>query len=294
MATNDLVRLASAIRRYAKQDGIFRTSISGLDLYRCSEPSNLTAIVYEPSLCVVAQGAKEVILAGDSYCYDPERFLLVSVDLPVSSRVVDASPNRPCLMVRISLDPVMIAELVAAVTTEPQPGPPTRGLALSIVEPPLLDAVIRLVSLLDTPQDIGPLAPLIQREIIYRVITSPQGRHLRQSVMAGVPTQRIAQVINRIRKEYAEPLRIESLASQVSMSVSAFHLHFKKVTGYSPLNFQKQLRLQEARQLMIGEGLDAAEAAFRVGYESPSQFGREYRRLFGNSPRRDVTSVKMK
>jgi AraC-like DNA-binding protein len=161
------------------------------------------------------------------------------------------------------------------------------------VEPPLLDAVCRLVALLDSPQDVGPLAPLVLREITYRVLTGPQGSRLRQIAAAGAPAQRIARAIRWLKDHFADPLRIESLAKHVRMSPSAFHLHFKGVTAMSPLQYQKRLRLQEARRLMLGEGLDAASAAFRVGYESPSQFSREYRRLFGAPPRQDVAALKV-
>jgi len=161
------------------------------------------------------------------------------------------------------------------------------------VEPPLLDAVTRLVALLDSPQDVEPLAPLVLREITYRLLTGPQGSRLRQIASAGAPAQRIAKAIRWLKDNFAEPLRIEALAKHVRMSPSAFHLHFKGVTAMSPLQYQKRLRLQEARRLMLGEGLDAAEAAFRVGYESPSQFSREYRRMFGAPPRQDVAALRV-
>jgi AraC-like DNA-binding protein len=249
--------------------------------------------VYEPSLCVVAQGAKEVLLADETYRLDPAGSLLVSVDLPVAARVVEASPRRPYLAVRLALDPAVVGDLLADGTTAPPLGPPARGLAVTPVEPPLLDAVSRLVALLDSPQDVGPLAPLVLREITYRVLTGPQGSRLRQIASAGAPAQRIARAIRWLKDHFADPLRIESLARHVRMSPSAFHLHFKSVTALSPLQYQKRLRLQEARRLMLGEGLDAAEAAFRVGYESPSQFSREYRRLFGAPPRQDVAALKV-
>jgi AraC-like DNA-binding protein len=249
--------------------------------------------VYEPALVIVAQGSKEVLLAGEVFRYDPAHSLLVSVDLPVTARVVEASPDRPCLVIRIALDPAVVAELLASAMTAPPLGSPTRGLAVSPVEPPLLDAAVRLVSLLDSPQDVEPLAPLVLREITYRVLMGPHGTRLRQIASAGAPTQRIAKAIHWLKGHFADPLRIESLAKQVKMSPSAFHLRFKDVTAMSPLQYQKRLRLQEARRLMLGEGLDAAEAAFRVGYESPSQFSREYRRMFGSPPRQDVTALKL-
>jgi AraC-like DNA-binding protein len=161
------------------------------------------------------------------------------------------------------------------------------------VGPSLLDAVARLVALLDSPQDIVPLAPLVLREITYRLLAGPQGLRLRQIASAGAPAHRIARAIRWLKDHFSDPLRVESLAKRVGMSPSAFHLHFKGVTALSPLQFQKKLRLQEARRLMLGDGLDAADAAFRVGYESPSQFSREYRRMFGAPPRQDVAVLQV-
>jgi AraC-like DNA-binding protein len=291
MATNELERLASATERQAAVDGGPDTSVPALRLSRFSAPSDLVALVYEPSLCVVAQGAKEVLLAGETYRLDPAGSLLVSVDLPVAARVVEASPGQPYLAVRIALDPAVVGELLADGLSAPLPSPAVRGLAVTVVEPPLLDAVRRLVALLDSPQDVEPLAPLVLREITYRLLSDAQGLRLRQIASAGAPAQRIARAIRWLKDHFADPLRIEWLARHVGMSPSAFHLHFKGVTALSPLQYQKRLRLQEARRLMLGEGLDAAEAAFRVGYESPSQFSREYRRTFGAPPRRDMAAL---
>src|SRR5205085_3214847 len=185
-----------------------------------------------------------------------------------------------------------VGELLADCPDAPPPGPPARGLDVRPVEPQLLDAIGRLVALLDAPRTIGPLAPLVLREITYRVLAGPQGARLRQVAAAGAPAQRIARAVRWLKDHFVDPLRVESLARQARMSLSGFHQHFKAVTGLSPLQYQKWLRLHEARRLMLGEGLDAAEAAFRVGYESPSQFSREYRRLFGAPPRQDVAVVK--
>lgn len=293
MTTNELTKLAAAIERQTRVDGAHDTPVPSLRLYRTSVPSDLAAVVYEPSLCMVAQGSKEVILADETYRYNPAQSLLVSVDLPVTARVIEASPNRPCLMLRISLDTAVVGELLADGLAVSSFGSPARGLAVTPVEPPLLNAVSRLVALLDSPRDIEPLAPLILREITYRMLVGPQGLRLRQIAAAGAPSQRIARAIRWLKDHFTEPLRVEALARQVGMSPSAFHLHFKGVTAMSPLQYQKRFRLQEARRLMLGEGLEAAEAAYRVGYESPSQFSREYRRMFGSSPRRDVAAIKV-
>ncbi|MFO0928755.1 MAG: AraC family transcriptional regulator [Gemmataceae bacterium] len=290
---SELDRLAAAIGRHTTGDGVYQSAVPDLMLSRRSACSDLTAAVYEPCLCIVAQGAKQVILEGEAYRYDPAQSLLVSVDLPVTARVVEASPERPCLLVRIALHSAAVGELLADGTVALPSGPAGRGLAVTPVDLPLLDAVARLVALLDAPQDIGTLAPLVLREITYRLLTGPQGARLRQIASAGAPAQRIARAIRWLRDHFADPLQVEALARQVGMSPSAFHLHFKGVTAMSPLQYQKRLRLQEARRLMLGAGLDAAEAAFRVGYESPSQFSREYRRLFGAPPRRDVAALRV-
>ncbi len=270
------------------------TDIPGLTLYRSSRASTHDAAVYEPALVVMAQGSKEVMLGDQTYRYDPDHYLLVSVDLAVSARVVEASPNRPSLAIRITLDPAVVGELLAGGTVISSLGPPGRGLAVTPIEPPLHDAVTRLVELLEKPQDISVLSPLVLREITYRVLVGPQGPRLRQMVSIGAPAQRIAEAIRWLKEHVAEPLRIETLAKEVGIGPSALHLHFKNITAMSPLQYQKQLRLQEARRLMLGEGLDAAQAAFRVGYESPSQFSREYRRLFGAPPRTDVVALRIR
>lgn len=293
MRTTGLVKLASSVGRHVKADGVHSTRAPGLMLYRSSAPTEHDAAVYEPSLVIVVQGSKEVILASEAYRYDAAQSLLVSVDLPVTARVIEASRSRPCLAIRISLDAGVVGELLADGIAAPPRGSPTRGLAVMQVAPPLLDAVARLVALLDSPDDILALAPLVLREITYRLLVGPQGARLRQIASAGAPAQRIAAAIRWLKAHFADPLRIESLAKQVRMSPSAFHLHFKEVTAMSPLQYQKRLRIQEARRLMLGEGLDAAEAAYRVGYESPSHFSREYRRMFGAPPRQDVMAIKV-
>jgi AraC-like DNA-binding protein len=292
VSTNELEKLASVIELQAATDGGHETEVPALRLSRSSAPTDLVALVYEPSLCVVARGKKEVFLADETYSLPSAHLLLVSVDLPVTARVVEASPGCPYLAARISLDPAVVGELLADGVTAPPAGTPTRGLVVTPAEPALLDAVTRLVSLLGSPQDAAALAPLVLREITYRLLAGPQGPRLRQIASAGAPAQRIALAIRWLKEHFAEPLRVESLARHVRMSSSAFHLHFKGVTAMSPLQYQKRLRLQEARRRMLGEGLDAAEAAFRVGYESPSQFSREYRRMFGSPPRRDVAALR--
>jgi AraC-like DNA-binding protein len=289
--TTRIARLAECIERYTGADGSHPTAVAELTLFRQSRPTELTAVLYEPSLCVIARGRKEVRLGDERHGYDPAHFLLVSVDLPVCGRVTHASAGEPYLGLQVTLDPATVGELLAD-GVDP-PAAPSRGLAVSALDPPLLDAVSRLVELAAAPPDVPALAPLVLREITYRLLTGPQGGRLRQIASAGAPAQRIAKAIRWLRDHFADPLSVTELARQVRLSPSAFHQHFKTVTALSPLQYQKRLRLQEARRLMLGDGLDAGEAAFRVGYESPSQFSREYRRLFGAPPRQDVTALRL-
>ncbi len=291
MNSQQFKTLVSALRRHSTANKSVSSAIPELKLSSFSAPTEMTALIYDPCLCFVAQGGKEVVLADDAYRMDEGQFLLVSVDLPVDARVIEASSSKPYFGLQISLDPRVVGDLLADGSTVSTTGPSERGLAVTPVHPQLLDAVSRLVALLDAPQDIGPLRPLVLREIIHRVLTGPQGMRLRQIALAGAPAYRIAQAIRWLKDHFADPLRIELLAEQVGLSVSSFHLHFKSVTAMTPLQYQKRIRLQEARSLMLGEKLDASEAGFRVGYESPSQFSREYRRMFGAPPRQDVDAV---
>jgi AraC-like DNA-binding protein len=287
------LELAALIERFTSQDGSHQTAITPLCLFRASSPSEPVHAVYEPALCLVAQGAKEVLLADEVYRYDQANYLLVAVDLPIVGQVIEARPEVPYLALRLNLDPREINELIieAGIPAPVNPGS-GRGLTVSRIEPHLLDAVVRMVRLLETPQDIRLLMPLMMREILYRLLTGEQSTQLRQIAMANSQTQRIAKVINWLKFNYDKPLRIENIAREVNMSPSALHHHFKAVTAMSPLQYQKQIRLQEARRLMLSEALDAATASFNVGYESPSQFSREYSRLFGAPPQRDIARLR--
>jgi AraC-like DNA-binding protein len=248
--------------------------------------------VYEPAVAIVAQGCKRVMLADEIYHYDPAHFLLVSVGLPVAGQVINASPESPYLSLRIDLDPGQLSELILAAGPPEAHGRPQRGLAVSQAEPPLLDAVVRLLHLLDSPRDIGVLAPLVLREISYRLLVGEQGPRLRQIAAGNGQARRVATAIRWLKDNFARPFSIEALAREVHLSPSGLHHQFKAVTAMSPLQYQKRLRLQEARRLMLSEALDAASAGFRVGYESPSQFSREYRRLFGQPPQRDLALLR--
>lgn len=283
--------LASRIDRLAVTDGDHETVIPGLSLYRSSQPIPSKCGLYTSTLTLVAQGSKQVILAGERYDYDQANYLVTTIDLPVIYSVTEASPETPCLCVVWQLDPARIAELLTA-DLPPNRVSAGRGMSISPLSHDMLDAVLRLVRLLDTPADIPMLAPLIERELLYRLIISDQGARLRQIAMNGSQTQQIARAIDWLRQHYSAPLRVQELARTVNMSVSSLHHHFKAITAMSPLQYQKLLRLQEARRLLLTEQCDAASAAHRVGYESPSQFSREYSRFYGAPPLRDVAQLR--
>jgi AraC-like DNA-binding protein len=286
--------LAARVGRFAKSDGGHQTPIQALTLFRRSRPGPQFHGVYEPALSVIAQGAKRVMVGDDRFDYDHAHCLVTSVDLPVISQVMRASPDQPYLGVVLDIDARRIRDLMAEPGLSlPRPAPVARGMAVGPLPVLLLEAVLRLVRLLDTPADIPVLAPLIEREILYRLLTGDQGARLRHIAVADSQMQQVSKAIDWIRQNFAQPLRIERLARDVNMSASSLHHNFKAITGMSPLQYQKRLRLQEARRLMLAETLNAAPAAHQVGYESPSQFSREYSRLFGHSPRRDIAQLRL-
>jgi AraC-like DNA-binding protein len=288
------VELATLIERFTGRDGTHSTAIASLRLHRSSVPNEPIYGIWVPVLCVVAQGSKQVILEDELYAYDPTSYLLVSVDLPLLGQVIKATSEVPYLGLSLELDPGQISALIMEAGLKPALGNlnPGRGLVVSRLSAPLLDAVVRLLRLLETPQDIPVLAPLVQREILYRLLIDEQGVRLHQIASSNSQMQRITRAINWLKRNYAQTLRIEDIAREARMSPSGLHHHFKAVTAMSPLQYQKQLRLQEARRLMLGEDVDAATAGFRVGYESPSQFSREYSRLFGAPPLRDIVRLR--
>lgn len=283
--------LASHIARFAETEGSHDTAIPGLRFHRISLPNEPTYCFYEPALTIVAQGTKQVLLGEDTLEYDPANYLVTSVDLPVVCQVVSATPGIPFLCLTVALDVRRIGDLMSELAPSPS-SPAGRGMSVGRLSAPLFDAVLRLVGLLDTPKDIPILAPVIEREILYRLLTGEQGQRLRHIAATGSRTQQIARAIDWLKENYAEPLRIEKLAGIAHMSASSLHHHFKTITAMSPLQYQKQLRLQEARRLMLTESVDAASAGHQVGYESPSQFSREYRRLYGAPPLRDIAQLR--
>ena len=292
MPGSNLAELKRHIERFTGRDGVHPTAIAPLSLLHLSATSERAQGVYEPSLCIVAQGSKRVMLGDEIYHHDPGQFLLVSVGLPVACQIIEASPEAPFLALHIELDAGQIGELMLAAGPPERYGRPQRGLTVSRAEPPLLDAVARLMLLLESPRDIGVLAPLVLREITYRLLVGEQGLRLWQIAAGNGPARRVATAIRWLTANFALPFSIEALARHVRLSPSALHHQFKAVTAMSPLQYQKRLRLQEARRLILSEALDAASAAFRVGYESPSQFSREYRRLFGQPPQRDMARLR--
>jgi len=284
--------LVGRIARAVREDGRVEP-LKDMRLHRASSPTEWVHGVSDLSFCAIAQGSKEVFLGDARYQYDPMHYLLVTAELPIVSHVIEASPERPYLSLSVKLDPALVGSvIVEAGHFSPRSHADVRAINVSPLDASLLDAVVRLVRLLDTPAEAPFLAPLITREIVYRLLMGEQGDRLRPIAVQDGHTHRIARAIERLRQEFDQPLRIDDIARELGMSVSSFHHHFKAVTAMSPLQFQKQMRLQEARRLMLGEGLDAASAGYRVGYNDPSQFNREYKRLFGLPPLRDVERLR--
>ncbi len=265
------------------------TDIPGLTLYRYTAPTAPASVSYGPSVAVVVQGRKQVQLGENIFVYDGSRFLLTSLDLPVISHVVKASPDEPYLCLRLKLEMPIVREFLGREELQVSPvSSDAPAITTAEITLDFLTAFCRLIDLLNTPQDIPFLSPLIQREIVYRILRSPEGQRLRAIATVGDRSQRTAKVIAWIGANYAKPLRVEDLAAIAGMSMSTLHHHFRMLTSMSPLQYQKQLRLQAARLRMLVDGMDAASAAFAVGYESASQFNREYSRFFGQPPMRDV------
>jgi AraC-like DNA-binding protein len=285
--------LAKLIERHVAGDGVHATPIPSLFFMRHSNVTGPRYGVYKPCFCIVVQGAKEVWLAQERFTYGPADYLVASVDLPVIAQVTEASSGVPYLGFKLEFTASQIVEVLSE--SEIRVGPKEnakRAMFVSQMELPLLDAVIRLTRLLDNPKDIPVLAPLYTKEILYRVLQGQHGVTLAQIAVEGSSVYRIRDVIEYIMNNYDRSFRIEELAEIANMSVSSLHRHFKEVTAMSPIQFQKQLRLQEARRLLLSESTNAADVAFRVGYESPSQFSREYSRMFGLPPIEDIKRLR--
>ncbi|KAB8046728.1 helix-turn-helix domain-containing protein [Janthinobacterium rivuli] len=288
--------IAALISRHAPRTGDYATAIGHLTFHRQSSVTESLFHAARPSVAIIAQGAKDVTLGTETFHYSRMQYLLTSVDLPVQVRVVEASVDKPHLCVVLGIDIADVAALLdsesAAGTAQQKILPATRGISVSDVSPELLDAMLRLVRLLDKPEEIAALAPLIRRELTYRLLNGPVGARLRHMALASSQSHQVAQAIDWIKRHYAQPLRIEHLAGMANMSMSSLHHHFKAITAMTPMQYQKLLRLQEARRLMLVEQIDAGTAGYRVGYASESQFSREYSRQFGRAPMRDVGQVR--
>ena len=285
--------LGKSIARWTDRGDQLVTAIPGLSLFQRNEPTQPESRMYEPRICLIAQGAKRVLLGDDTYVYGERHFLITSVNLPTVVQITKASREKPCLGLILKLDQREISQLMVDSNLPlPRLQQSSRGMATGEVTLPLLAAFQRLIDLLAEPKDIPILAPIIQREIFYRLLVGDQGARLRQIASAGSQSQQIARAIDWLKDNFTRPLRIDDLATQVNMSTSTFHHHFRTLTAMSPLQYQKWLRLNEARRLMLIENQDAATVAFQVGYESPSQFSREYGRLFGAPPLRDIISLR--
>src|SRR5947209_9460999 len=284
--------LGERMTRAIRKDGTV-VPLEGLQLRRASSPMELGHGVSYPALCVIAQGSKEILLGDNRYRYDPAHYLITTAALPITSRITEASEERPYLGLVLRLDPTLVGSvLVKAGHPAPQSHAAMKAIDVSLLDADLLDAVVRFVRLLDSPTEARFLAPLVKREIVYRLLRGEQGDRPHLIAALGGHTHRIIEAIERLRKDFDQPLRIEDIARELGMSVSGFHHHFKAVTAMTPLQFQKQVRLQEARRLMLGEDMDAASAGYRVGYGDASHFNREYKRLFGAPPARDVEHLR--
>lgn len=286
-------KLAKHIEKWANGANQYDTEIPGLRFSRWATPTPPTSYTHNPSICLIAQGRKRVLLGEDSFVYDANHFLISSVDLPIIANIIEASEDKPYLGVIMELDLTEISQLIVdSELTFNQSKEAQKGIAVGELSEPLLDAFLRLIELLDEGQSIKILAPIIKREIFYRLLITEQGARLNQIVTAGSHSHQIAKAIDWLKNNFVKPLSVRELAAYSGMSKSAFYTHFRSMTSMTPLQFQKKLRLSEARRLMLTENLDAMATTFKVGYESPSQFSREYSRLFGAPPSKDIKSLR--
>ena len=285
--------LARGIATHTPSPGEHQTDMPGLTLFRRTAPSPCYRAAYEPSLTIFVQGRKVINLGGTQYVCDGSSFLLSSIDVPVQSQIVEASKEMPLLSMLLRLDMPTVREVLSREDLpDPEYSPQRRGLAVGETTVGLLGACARLIELLETPEDIPFISHLVQREIVYRILRTPQGERLRAIATKGDLSQRTARAIAWLRSNYTKPLHMEDLAAVSRMGVSTLHHQFRALTAMSPLQYQKQLRLQAARQRMLMDGIDATRAAYEVGYESVSQFTREYSRFFGQPPMRDIKTLR--
>ncbi|MCJ9671927.1 MULTISPECIES: AraC family transcriptional regulator [unclassified Neorhizobium] len=288
-----LDQLARLIAQNTDGDGVFETAIPRLSVIRMSKPTEPLHAIHQPAVCIIAQGAKQVMLADEIFRYSPGQYLVVSVDMPVTGQVIEANQDKPYLCLRLNLDLKLLSEMLVDMPAVPGlPSIRKKCIGLSHTTPEFLDAALRLAQLLDKPDEIAYLAPLIERELMFRLLRGDQAEMIRQILAPENRLQQVNRAISWIRQNFSAPFSIEQVAVEARMSTSSLHQHFREVTAMSPLQYQKQLRLQEARRLILGKAMDAATAAHQVGYDSPSQFSREYRRLFGAPPIQDITRLR--
>jgi AraC-like DNA-binding protein len=284
--------LVGRMMKILPEDGILEV-FPHLTLARSARTTEQLHSIFKPAFCIIAQGSKQVLLGEEVFRYDPGHYLISTVDLPIVSHVVEASAENPYLSLRVDLDPSLVASVMMESGMETNKGRGNvKAMDVSTLDADLLDAVVRLVRLLDKPDEAQVLTPLIIKEIVYRLLSGEQGARLSHLLSSEGDARRISKAVRRLRENINQPLKIENIARELGMSVSGFHHHFKSVTAMSPLQFQKQIRLQEARRLMLGEDLDAASAGYRVGYEDPSYFSRDYKKLFGAPPQRDISRLR--
>lgn len=287
-----LTEIAAVMARHVSTDGFHTTPIERVTLVRSSTVTMPMPNVYRPQLCLVAQGRKEVTLGDRVFRYAPGRYGVVTHDLPATGHVIEATPDRPYLCLYLDFDPVMLGDLASRVPSPSGAPSPLIGKTVSDASASLLDAVLRLLRLLDDPPALPVLGPLVEQEILYHLLAGPDGARMRHITSSQGRVAQVGRAIAWIGKNFRERLSIEQLAAEIGMSPSSLYEHFRAVTAMTPLQFQKQLRLQDARSLMLAQDIDATTAAFRVGYESPSQFSREYRRHFGEPPARDIARLR--
>jgi AraC-like DNA-binding protein len=284
--------LIERMLRAADKDALLEV-FPGVYIYHSSKPTECVPSVFKPAFCVIAQGSKSVLLNDESFDYDSGHYLISTLDLPIVSNVVEASREKPYLNLRIDLDPTLVASVMMESGIKAKKSDAAvKAMDVSSLDADLLDAVVKLVRLLDTPEEMKVLAPLIIHEIVYRLLKGAQGARLSHLITTEGDANRVSTAVKKLREKIDQPLKVENLARELGMSVSGFHHHFKAVTAMSPLQYQKQIRLQEARRLMLGEGMDVASASFRVGYEDPSYFSRDYKKLFGAPPQRDIAKLR--
>lgn len=291
-AMETLKEIAAKIAEFVSNDGFHATPIERVTLVRSSTVTMPMPNVYRPQLCLVAQGQKEVTLGDRVFRYAPERYGVVTYDLPAIGHVIEATPANPYLCLYLDFDPVMLGELASRVPPPPEAPSPLIGKTVSDASPALLDATLRLLRLLENPAALPVLGPLAEQEILYHLLAGADGARMRHITSSQGRVAQVGRAIAWIGKNFREKFSVERLAAEVGMSSSSLYEHFRAVTAMTPLQFQKQLRLQDARSLMLTQDIDVATAALRVGYESPSQFSREYRRHFGEPPARDIARLR--